>query len=92
MRTIDGYASTDGTAFTLQFGGQYGAAVQATFGGGSVKLQRQLPDGSTYVSVGSTTDFSAAGYAAVYLSRGTYRWTIATATAVTAQLDRIPGE
>lgn len=92
MRTIDGLPSTDNTAFTLQFGGLYGVAVQATFGGGSVKLQRLLPDGSTYVSVGSSTDFTAAGYATVNLSRGTYRWTIATATAVTAQLDRIPGE
>ena len=77
------------SAFTLK-GGKYGAAVVATFGGGSVKLQTLGPDGSTYVSVSSGTDFSAAGYATVDLPPGQYRFTIATATAVYAAVTGIP--
>ena len=48
------------------------AAVIATFGGGSVKLQTLGPDGSTYLSVNGTAgDFSANGTSAVlYLPPG----------------------
>ena len=42
-------------AFPLK-GGTYGVAVQATFGGGSVKLQIQAADGSTYLSVSSASE------------------------------------
>jgi hypothetical protein len=95
VRTQDGQFSSNiaatTAAFTLQ-GGLYAAAVVATFGGGSVKLQVLGPDGSTYLSVSSGTDFTAAGYATVNLPFGTYRWTIATASAVYAEVNRIPGE
>jgi hypothetical protein len=47
-------------AFTLQ-GGKYAACAVATFGGGSVKLQTLLADGSTWQSVSSATDFTTAG-------------------------------
>jgi|SRR5215467_5318979 len=40
--------------FSLK-GGKYAVEVVATFGGGSVKLQTLLPDGSTVASVSSTT-------------------------------------
>lgn len=90
-RVVDGLLATDQTAFNLE-GGLYGITVQATFGGGSVKLQKQCPDGTTYVSVASATDFSAAGYSTVSIPKGIYRFTIATATAVQAAIDRIPGE
>ncbi len=66
--------------------GKYAAQVVATFGGGTVKLQRLSADASTYVSVSSTTDFSAAGFATVDLPQGTYRFTVATATGVYAEL------
>jgi hypothetical protein len=79
------------TAFSLA-GGQYGCSVIATFGGGSVKLQRRGPDGSTFQSVLSGTDFTAAGYQTVYLPPGLYTFTIATASAVYAEVSRIPGE
>jgi hypothetical protein len=69
--------------FTLR-GGNYGITVSATFGGGSVTLQRLSPDGSTYVTV--VTAFTAAGYASANLPSGTYRLTIATATAVYADI------
>lgn len=77
-------------AFKLK-GGQYGVAVSATFGGGSVKLQRLTLDGSTYVSMSSSTDFNAAGGAVLGLPAGTYRFTIATASAVYAEVQGIPG-
>ena len=65
--------------FTLR-GGQYAVTVHATWGGGSLTLQRLAPDGATYVTV--LTAFSADGYATVNLPSGTYQLTIATATAI----------
>lgn len=73
-------------------GGYYQAAVVATFTAGSVKLQKLMPDGVTYASVGGTTDFTTAGIANVYLAPGQYRWLITTATAVFTELARIPTE
>jgi hypothetical protein len=91
--------STDGAIFsnisatTAAFqlrGGKYGAASVATFGGGSVKLQTLGPDGSTWLSLSTATDFAAAGYAVIDLPAGQYRFTIATATAVFASVYRVP--
>lgn len=76
-------------AFALR-GGKYAVAAVATFGGGSVKLQALGPDGSTYLSVASGTDFTAAGYGVIDLPPGQYRFTIATASAVYASVSRIP--
>ena len=67
------------TSFTLR-GGNYGVTAHATWGGGSVTLQRLSPDGSTYVTV--MTAFSADGYANANLPSGTYRLLVATATAI----------
>jgi hypothetical protein len=61
-------------------GGQYAVTVHATWGGGSLTLQRLAADGLTYVTC--LTAFSADGYATVNLPPGTYQLTIATATAV----------
>jgi hypothetical protein len=73
-------------AFTLR-GGQYAVTVTATFGGGSVTLQRLAADGSTWVTC--LTAFSAAGYATVNLPSGTYRLTVATATAIYADVTSV---
>ncbi|MGJ5120964.1 hypothetical protein [Bradyrhizobium oligotrophicum] len=81
--------SASSSAFALR-GGKYGVNAVATFGGGSVKLQILQADGSSYVSVSSATDFTAAGYGTVDLPPGQYRFTIATATAVYANVTRIP--
>ena len=72
-------------------GGKYAADCVATFGGGSCKLQRLAADGTTYLSVSSTTDFTAAGYGTVDVPAGQYRFTIATATAVYASIVSVPG-
>lgn len=66
-------------AFDLM-GGFYGVTVSATFGGGSITLQRLAADGTTYVTC--LTAFTVAGYATVSLPPGTYKFAIATATAV----------
>jgi len=75
--------SANTAPFTLR-GGNYGITVSATFGGGSVTLQRLATDGTTYVTC--VTAFTAAGYASANLPSGTYRLTIATATAVYADV------
>lgn len=65
-------------------GGSYGVSVNATFGGGSVTLQRLSADGSTWVTV--MTAFTAAGYATALLINGTYRFTVATSTVIVAEI------
>lgn len=70
-------------AFALR-GGNYGITVSATFGPGSVTLQRLAPDGSSYVTC--VTAFSAAGYASANLPSGTYRLTVVTTTAIYADI------
>ena len=78
--------SASTAAFALR-GGAYGVTAKATWGGGSVTLQKLSPDATTYVTV--LTAFSADGYASVNLPAGTYRFTIATATAIYLDLTSI---
>lgn len=73
-------------AFSLP-AGNYGVTVMATFGGGSVTLQRLAADATTWVTC--LTAFTAAGYATVLLPAGSYRFAIATATAVYADITAI---
>lgn len=96
-------ASTTGN---VVIGGKYLMEVVATFGGGSVKLQRLGPDDTTFLDikqvfekadgVGGTADllavgsFTANGAQILDLAPGSYKCTIATATAVYASLERIP--
>ena len=61
----------------------------ATFGGGSVKLQKLMGDVDLSVDR-SSTDFTTNCYAAIDLPPGTYRFTIATATAVYGGIASIP--
>jgi hypothetical protein len=61
-------------------GGNYGVTVHATFGGGSVTLQRLSPDGVTYVTV--LTAFAADGYQNQNLPSGTYQLLVVTATGI----------
>ena len=66
-------------AFILR-GGLYGITAKATWGGGSVTLQRLAGDGSTYVTC--LTALSADGYATVSLPPGSYKLTVATASGI----------
>lgn len=79
-------ASATGSDKTIR-GGQYAFMAEATWGGGTVKLQIKLPQGN-YADVTSAS-LTANGMVAVYLPAGTYRANIATATAVYARLVRI---
>ncbi len=74
------------TAFQLR-GGVYGITASATWGGGSVTLQKLSGDGSTYITV--LTAFTASGYASVSLPPGTYRLLVATATAIYVEIVQI---
>lgn len=85
QQTFTNIAATT-ASFALR-GGQYAVDVIATFGGGSVTLQKLAADGSTYVT--ALTAFTAAGYATVNLPSGTYRVAIATATAAYVQVTSI---
>lgn len=82
IKSFSNIAATP-AAFVLR-GGCYGVTVHATWGGGSVTLQRLSPDGSTYVTV--MTAFSADGFNSGNLPGGTYRLLVATATAIYADV------
>jgi hypothetical protein len=69
-------------------GGKAAFMAEATFGGGSVKLQIKLPQG-TYFDVPSAS-LTAAGFYVTDLPAGTYRAVAATATAVYARLAVVP--
>lgn len=69
-------------------GGKTAFMAEGTFGGGSVKLQIKLPQG-TYFDVASSS-LSAAGYLVFDLPAGTYRAVTATGSAFYARLARIP--
>lgn len=75
------------TGFKL-LGGTYGMTVTATWGGGSVDLKKLSADGSTYVSV-LTTTFTANAYQTVNIPPGTYQLTVTTATAVYADITSV---
>jgi len=78
-------------ATTAQFqvkGGTYVITVHATFGGGSVQLQTLAGDGATWLLLG--TSITADGTQSFTLPPGAYRFAIATATAVYANLTRVP--
>jgi hypothetical protein len=81
--TVENVVFRNISATTAPFvlrGGNYGVTVHATWGGGSVTLQRLSPDGVTYVTV--MTAFAADGYANANLPSGTYQLLVATATAI----------
>lgn len=77
--------STTQGPFTLR-GGNYSIEAHATWGGGSVTLQRLAADGSTYVTVGAFSAFTADGTQNGNLPGGTYQFLVATATAIYVDL------
>ncbi len=68
--------------FSLK-GGQYGVTVTATFSSSYTTASRA---GRLYTYVTALTAFSAAGFATTYLPQGTYRFAIASSTAVYAEV------
>lgn len=66
--------------------GIYVLQATATFGGGSVKVQSLMKDGSTWVDVSGGSLTAAGQSVGLYLPAGQYRSVIATASAVYAHL------
>lgn len=85
-RTYFDNISATTAAFLLK-GGLYGVTLIATWGGGSVTLQRLAGSGSTYID--ALTSFTANGYATVSVPPGTYRFAVSTATGVYADMTAI---
>lgn len=74
----------------LQWEGGNGAFyAEGTFGGGSVRLQTQSPNG-TWMDVGAGTTLTANGVGGFSLPAGSIRALVATATAVFAYAVGIP--
>jgi hypothetical protein len=94
MRPItDGQKFSNISANTASFqllGGLYGCDVIAT-GTGTVTAQKLAADGATWVTA-LTAFATTSGFATAYLPPGTYRFAIATFTAVYIDLSRIPSE
>lgn len=76
-------------AFVLR-GGVYGVTAKATWGGGSVTLEKLSQDGTNYVE--AMEAFSEDGYATVTVPSGTYRFAVATATAVYLDMTAIASD
>lgn len=95
MRAQDGFSYTSPTAtnsgtFQLQ-GGAYVMDAVAAWNSGSITLQRLGPDGSTYIT--AATALSADGTSGgLVLAAGTYRLLVASASALSVSVMRVPGE
>jgi len=84
---VESNISATTSAFDLR-AGQYGVTVIAgNFNSGTVTLQRQAADNSTWVTC--LTAFAANGYATVNLPNGSYRLAISSATGVYADITSI---
>lgn len=80
--------SANTASFTL-VGGKYAVSGNAT-GTGTIGLQRLSLDGTTWVPVFAAWT-TTANFAVVDLPPGTYRWAVATFTAVYVEVAAIPG-
>jgi hypothetical protein len=86
--TILKFEDDDSTpaSFILR-GGLYAITITATWGGGSVTLQRLAADGTTYITVMDA--FSDDAFETISLPPGTYRLLMATASAMYADITSI---
>jgi hypothetical protein len=55
-------------------------------------LQKVAGDGTSLVNVGGSTNFATTGVATVDLPPGLYQFTVSLATAVYAEVARVPGD
>lgn len=85
-------ATLTADTFSLE-GGAYVVDAVATWGGGSVALQRMGPNGTTWLSLGSSAALTADSVTdTLALPPGLYRLNAATASAIYATISRVPGE
>lgn len=79
--------------FNLQGGAYVLDAHSAAWGGGSVTLERLMPDDITWATAEAAATRTATGTTGAFaLPAGVYRLTVATATGVYARVSRVPGE
>lgn len=82
--------AADSANFQLQ-GGAYVLDAVANFNSGSITLQRLGPDGTTFIT--AATALSANGSSgSIALPPGTYKILVASATALSVSMIRIPAE
>lgn len=84
---LENAGTGNGADKVVNAGGKFAFMAEATFGGGTVKLQVKLPQ-DTYADVTSAS-LTAAGMVNVDLPPGTYRAVATTATANYARLVKI---
>lgn len=95
MRAHDSFnysspTAADSANFALQ-GGAYVLDAVANFNSGSITLQRLGPDGATFIT--AATALSAAGTSgSIALPPGVYKIAVASATALSVSVIRIPAE
>lgn len=88
--SVELLSNASATSSAKQWPGGKGVfSAKATFGGGSVALQFQLPDSTTWVTP-TDGSLSADGGFVFELPPCYIRAAVATATAVYARADRIP--
>lgn len=76
------------TGAEVYWGGGRGMfSAKANWGGGTVKMQRRLPDNATWVDVGPDVTFTSDNIGGFELPPGFVRADIATATAVYAWVE-----
>lgn len=86
----DGTPGSATTLFEID-GGVYVLTGVATWGGGNIDLQKLGPDGSTLLDLSTPVKLTANGCTApAYLPPGQYQLTVTTATAIYAELSRVP--
>ena len=84
-----GFANISATTAAFKLGGgRYNAA--AIIAGGTAKLQTLGPDGASWLSISTASDFAANGFATVDLAPGQYRFTLAGASGVSCSVWRVP--
>lgn len=87
IKLLENAAAGNGSDKIVGVGGNYSFIAEATWGGGSVKLQIKLPQGN-YFDVASST-LSANGYVNLLLPPGTYRAVGVTGSAFYVSLVKI---
>ncbi len=80
---VNSVAATAGSGDTKWMGGRGTFMAEATFGGGSVKLQYKTPNG-TFVDIGTGGSLTANGLIGFELPPGELKVVVVTATAVYA--------
>lgn len=95
MRAHESYTFSSPTAadspnFSL-LGGAYVLDAVANFNSGTITLQRLGPDGATFIT--AATALSANGTSgSIALPPGVYKYAVASATALSVSVIRIPAE